>query len=178
MSVYQTPRLLLRHFRDEDIAPLFEIMGDADAMQYTYAAPSKAACAQRLRAYAELSTTLGYAPWTVLLRDTDWVIGWGGLNIDPFDPGWGIEIAYCFHPDHWGRGYATELVCAALDVGFGELAMETIVAFVHQENLGSARVLAKCGFRLVGYEPKLDRNHYAVQWASWRAQGITAMLES
>jgi len=33
MLCYETPRLTLRQFRDEDIAPLYEIMGDADAMQ-------------------------------------------------------------------------------------------------------------------------------------------------
>lgn len=172
MSYYETPRLILRPFCDEDIAPLFAIMGDADAMQYTYTAPSEAACAQRLRAYAQLDSTLGYAPWTVLLRGEDRVIGWGGLNIDPFDPGWGIEVAYCFHPAFWGRGYATELVGTALSVGFGELAMETIVAFVHQENVGSARVLAKCGFQRVGYAPKLDRDHYEVRHVAWHARAV------
>lgn len=169
MLCYETPHLTLRPFREEDIAPLFTIMGDAKAMQYTYTAPSAAHCEQRLRAYAELDTTLGYAPWTVLLRGEDRVIGWGGLNIDPFEPGWGIEVAYCFHPAYWGRGYGTELVAASLAVGFEQLGMTTIGAFVHRENGGSARVLTKCGFQHMGFEPKLDRERYEIHQTAWHA---------
>jgi RimJ/RimL family protein N-acetyltransferase len=138
-------------------------------MHYTYTAPSRAACAERLRAYAAGAATLGYAPWTVVLREEAQVIGWGGLNIDPFDPDWGVEVAYCLHPAYWGRGYATELVRAALQVGFGALAMPKIIAFAHGENAGSIRVLEKCGFTLLGYEPRLDRNHYVIERAAWLA---------
>jgi RimJ/RimL family protein N-acetyltransferase len=102
-----------------------------------------------------------------VLRGEGRVIGWGGLNVDPFEPGWGIEVAYCLHPDTWGKGYATQLVRASLDVGFGTFQMPAIVAFVHQDNFGSARVLEKCGFRLLGYEARLDRNHYQILQEEW-----------
>lgn len=167
MTSLATPNLTLRAFCDEDIDALYEIMRDAEAMQYTYKAPSRGHCVERLRAYAELERTLGYAPWTVSLAAEDRVIGWGGLNIDPFDPGWGVEVAYCLHRDFWGRGYATEVVHASLTKAFDQLSIPTVVAFAHQENLGSIRVLEKCGFRLLGYEPQLDRNHYQIHRSDW-----------
>ena len=169
MTVFTTPNLTLRAFCDEDIDPLYEIMRDAEAMQYTYTAPSRAHCVERLRAYAGLEGTLGYAPWTVRLAADGRVIGWGGLNIDPFDPGWGVEVAYCLHRDFWGRGYATEVVRASLAKAFEQLAIPTVVAFAHQENLGSIRVLEKCGFRWLRYEPQLDRNHYQIHRSDWLA---------
>src|SRR5262249_28637235 len=121
-------------------------------MRYTHAARSRAECADWLRAYAALESTLGYAPWTAVLRDEARVIGWGGLSVDPFDPGWGIEVSYFFHPAYWGRGYATELVRAAVRHGFDTLSLDAIGAFVRPANTASARVRDKCGFALIGYE--------------------------
>ena len=167
LPIVETTRLILRPFQEADVDPLYAIMGDAVAMQYTYQAPSREACAHRLRTYAELAATLGYAPWTMLLRGDERVIGWGGLNIDPFDPGWGIEVAYCLHPGHWGKGYASELVRASLELGFGTLLLEAIGAFVSTENGASRRVLEKGGFRFMGYEPKLDRDRYEILRGEW-----------
>ncbi len=116
-----------------------------------------------LRAYAALTTTIGYAPWAIRERATTTLCGWGGLAIDPFDPGWGVEVSYFLAPAVWGRGYATELVNASLCYGFEALGLPVIGAFAHQENHASSRVLEKCGFRFVGYEPTLDRNRYEIQ---------------
>jgi [ribosomal protein S5]-alanine N-acetyltransferase len=156
----ETPRLLLRPLRDDDIGALFEIQGDPHAMRFTYAAPSPEECARRLRAHEALRAENGFAPWVAALRDDERVVGWGGLGLDPFDPGWGPEVSYFFHPAHWGRGLATELVRASVEHGFGALALPAIGAFARPENAASIRVLEKCGFRLLGWEPALERNHY------------------
>jgi len=158
----ETSRLTLRAFRDEDVDSLFAIQGDREAMRYTHAAASRQDCAHWLRTFGALESTLGFAPWTVILRAEARVIGWGGLSVDPFDPGWGIEVSYFFHPAYWGRGYATELVRATLHHGFGSLSLTAIGAFVRPANLASVRVLEKCGFALAGYEPRLERNRYEV----------------
>lgn len=164
----ETPHLTLRAFRDEDVDPLFVIQGDRDAMRYTYVAASRDDCAHRLRTFAALESTLGFAPWTVILRTEGRVIGWGGLNVDPFDPGWGVEVSYYFHPAYWGRGYATELVRTSLQHGFGALSLPAIGAFVRPANGASVRVLTKCGFTRLGYEPRLERDRYEIQRSSWR----------
>ena len=163
----ETPRLTLRAFRDDDVDPLFAIQGNHDAMRYTHVAASRQDCAHWHRTFAALASTLGFAPWTVVLRAEARVIGWGGLSIDPFDPGWGIEVSYYFHPAYWGRGYATELVRATLQYGFGVRALEAIGAFVRPANVASVRVLEKCAFTLLGYEPRLERNRYEIQHSAW-----------
>jgi RimJ/RimL family protein N-acetyltransferase len=38
------------------------------------------------------------------------------------------------------------------------------------ENQASIRVLEKCGFTFVRYEPALERNHYQVRQQDWGAQ--------
>jgi RimJ/RimL family protein N-acetyltransferase len=101
-------------------------------------------------------------------------IGWGGLNVDPDAPQWGPEVGYFIHRDYQGAGFATELVNAALEYGFAELELPHIAAFARPENHTSIRVLSKCGFELLGYEPALARNHYAAARAAWCSSGYHA----
>lgn len=136
-------------------------------MQYTFNTPSRGISKERLQAYAALEGQIGFAPWTVVHRADERVIGWGGLNIDPFDPGWGVEVAYFFDPAYWGHGYATELVQASLQYGFEQLELAEIGAFAHPHNAASIRVLEKCDFEYVCFEPELDRNRYIIRYESW-----------
>lgn len=159
----ETSRLLLRPFRGEDVAPLYEIQGDREAMRFTYAAPSPVECGRRLRAHEALRTVHGFAPWVAVLRADQRVVGWGGLGIDPFEPGWGPEVSYFLHPAEWGRGLATELVRAAVTHGFETLSLPALGAFARPDNTSSIRVLEKCGFGLLGFEPALERNHYEIR---------------
>ncbi len=163
MSEHLTARLLLREFRDSDVEPLYEIQGNRDHMRFTHIAESREACANWLRTHTEARKTNGFAPWTIVDRADNRVIGWGGLNIDPFDPGWGPEISYFIHPDYQGRGIATELVKFALRHGFEDVGLKAIGAFTMRENRTSARVLEKCGFKFLRYEPALQRNHYELR---------------
>jgi [ribosomal protein S5]-alanine N-acetyltransferase len=166
----QTSRLTLRPLCEDDIPSLFAIQSTSGAMRFTYTAPSLDECARRLHAYEDSRTHLGFAPWVVVDRNASLVIGWGGLNVDPFDPGWGVEVSYFFHPTIWGRGYATELVLASLRHAFEDLSVPLVGAFAMPENVGSLRVLEKCGFEFLRYEPRLERNHYQAKRASRSSQ--------
>lgn len=166
-TTIETPRLVLRPFDDTDIDDLFRIQGNPDAMRYTFCPTSRSEAEQRLRAYAALEKELGFVPWTVVLRAEARIIGWGGLTIDPFDPGWGVEIVYFFDPTYWGQGYATELVQASLEHGFAGHGLPEIGAFAHPHNAASIHILEKCGFRYGSYEPLLTRNRYAIRHEEW-----------
>ena len=110
--------------------------------------------------------TLGFAPWVVRTARDGQVVGWGGLSIDPEEPEWGLEVGYAFSPVAWGQGYATELVQFSLAHAFEVLAAEEVHAFARPKNEPSIRVLHRSGFRLLRYEPSLERNHYLVTVAS------------
>jgi RimJ/RimL family protein N-acetyltransferase len=109
----------------------------------------------------------GYAPWTVLLRAEHRIVGWGGLNVDPNAPGWGTEVSYFIHPAYAGKGLATELVQASCAYGFVDLELPLIGAFASPANVASMRVLEKCGFRLIGHETTLARNHFELRRRDW-----------
>lgn len=89
----------------------------------------------------------------------------GYVSINEVSPS--PEIGYSIHPDCWGKGYATEALRKLLEMWWGlprlvEVStecdeagsnrggVEKVVALCEQGNLGSSKVLAKCGFQVVG----------------------------
>ena len=167
--VKTTRRLLLRSPEPGDVDALYEIQGDREAMRHTWASPDRAGTARYLEAYDARFAEDGFSPWVALLREGGRVVGWGGLNRDPEAPHWGVEVAYFIHRACWGRGLATELVGAALEHAFRDLALPEVLAFTRPENLASRRVLTKSGFAFVRHVPELERDQYVVEPGSWQA---------
>ena len=58
------------------------------------------------------------------------------------------EIGYMILTPFWSQGIGTEAVRQICGIAFQELALEQIVGQVFPENVASARVLEKNGFRL------------------------------
>jgi len=164
----RTRHLLLRAPEPSDVDALFAIQGDPVAMRFTYCAPSRAATAARLEAYAARFSADGFAPWTALLAEDERVVGWGGLNTDPEAPGWGVEVAYFLSPSVWGRGFATELVQAALAHAFRDLGLSRVGAFSRPDNVASTRVLAKAGFARIRFVPSLERDEFEITAQRWQ----------
>jgi ribosomal-protein-alanine N-acetyltransferase len=126
-------------------------------MRHTHVDASLRDCRRRIAAHEWQRRRDGFGPWTVVARAGGRIIGWGGLYTDPFDPGWGPEVGYFFHPDAWGRGHATELVEASLEVADRVLNLPEVRAFAHPENTASRRVLEKAGFETVRFLPEMER---------------------
>jgi len=68
------------------------------------------------------------------------------------------EIAYGVAESHQGRGIATIAVAAMIDKAFNESSLRKLVAYVHDRNLPSCRVLEKLGFQKEGFL----REHYII----------------
>ncbi|MCY0095047.1 GNAT family N-acetyltransferase [Hoeflea ulvae] len=156
-AMLRTERLILRPARQADVATLFGFLGDAEAMKFTHVDSTLRDCRRRVMVHEWRRRHDGCAPWVVTAREEDRIVGWGGLYQDPFEPGWGFEVGYYFHPDVWGRGYASELVGAALRLADRKLVLAEVWAMAHPENPGSRRVLEKQGFRQVRYLPDRTR---------------------
>ena len=57
------------------------------------------------------------------------------------------EIGYCSGREFWGSGYMTE-ACKAVVQELFDSGFETILISAANENVGSNRVIQKCGFKL------------------------------
>jgi [ribosomal protein S5]-alanine N-acetyltransferase len=157
----ETARLTLRRPRLADVPLLFEFLGDPEAMRHTHVDVSLRACRRRIAVHERRRRHDGYAPWTVATKADGRIIGWGGLYDDPFDPGWGVEVGYFFHPSVWGKGYAYEFLAACLAVSDHELRLPEVRAFAHPQNKASRRVLEKAGFKTAGFVPEIERLLYS-----------------
>jgi RimJ/RimL family protein N-acetyltransferase len=74
-----------------------------------------------------------------------------GMNMAP-----AVEIGWRFHPDAWGRGYATEAAKAALTYGLEVLKQPEIIAFTARTNLASQSVMRRIGMT---HDPDRDFQH-------------------
>ncbi|GMV63514.1 MAG: hypothetical protein AMXMBFR74_26820 [Parvibaculum sp.] len=155
----ETERLRLRPARLADASALMPILGDRKSRPYTFNIESLRECRRHIAANECQRRKLGYALWVVLEKADSRVIGFGGLYDDPFDTGWGPEIAYHFLPDVRGRAYATELARYSLTVA-RELNLPEVRAFAHPDNIASMRVLEKAGFVEERFVPRMDRFLY------------------
>lgn len=157
---YETARLILRPMRTSDTEAFFTFGGDPDAMRYTHCHTSLRECRRRLAAFEWQRRKLRYAPWAIIAKTDNRLIGWGGVYLDPFDPGWGPELGYSFHPSAWGQGFATELANACLEQADQVLGLPAVSAFAHPGNAASRRVLDKMGFVPVRTVPEMNRILY------------------
>lgn len=159
----ETARLRLRRSSLADAPALMGIFGDRDAQRYTLHFADERACRRHIAAHERHRRRVGCGPWTVEEKESGRIIGWGGLYEDPFDRRWGIEVAYSFARSAWGQGYAGELVEHSIAVARDDLGLSEIVAFSHQDNAGSRRVLERAGFVFERYLADMDRNFYRLK---------------
>lgn len=144
-----TPRLVLRQWRDSDLAPFAALNADARVMAYFPASLSRDASDAMARRCRGLIAERGWGLWAVALRDNGAFIGMTGLHIPaaqlPCSPC--VEIGWRLAFDCWGQGYAQEAAQAALQAGFERLQLPEIVSFTALPNRRSSALMARLGMR-------------------------------
>lgn len=102
---------------------------------------------------ARVRATAGGDPWSLSFsaveRATGATVGSCAFKGPP-DAAGEVEIAYGIDPEHQRRGFATEAARALTDFASADGRVRVVRAHTKGDNVASHRVLAKCGFRLVG----------------------------
>lgn len=148
MILLETERLRLRRFVPSDLDRLVELDADPEVTRYTsYGEPTpreryEREILPRWFAYYENTPLIGY--WAAESRADGEFLGWFHLRPDRFDEG-EQELGYRFRRAAWGRGYATEGGRALLAHGFGAVGATKVSARTLARNMGSRRVMEKCG---------------------------------
>ncbi|MEV8318566.1 GNAT family N-acetyltransferase [Streptomyces sp. NPDC059900] len=152
MPLIQTPRLLLRRWRETDVAPMTVINSDPRVMRWIGdgSVHSQEQTRDRIAMWEHEWETEGFGLFAVELRATGELAGFTGLSVPHYLPEVlpAVEIGWRFGPPFWGQGLATEAARAALGFGFAERGLERVVSIVQVGNNASERVMNKLGMRV------------------------------
>jgi RimJ/RimL family protein N-acetyltransferase len=154
MPELHTERLLLRHWRDDDLDAWAAMNADPAVREHFPEVLDRDASAASMALFAHDLTTRGYGWWAVEVAADGAFIGMAGL--DPVDDGMpvtGLEIGWRLSRASWGHGYATEAARACLEFGFETLGLPEIVAVTTAANVRSRAVMDRIGMT---HDPSLD----------------------
>lgn len=169
-----TPRLILREARLADLESMHAMLTDPAVTWYmpamrSYDHAESEAWLRSIMRDQEVSLRLRYS---LIAEDraTSLPCGCVTLNlIDSAPDGAHFVLGYFMKPDVWNQGYATEAVQATLSYIFSENGWR-VTASCLAENLGSRRVLEKCGLRLEGM--MLRHTWHDGQWKDCMVYGL------
>jgi ribosomal-protein-alanine N-acetyltransferase len=147
MSILQSPRLIFRHLRPEDLDNLFALYRDPDVKKYIPDAP---------RTYQEAKEELEWFQnghpkhpqlglWATIHKLTGTFIGRCGLLPWTIDGQAEVEVAYLLAKAYWGQGLGTEAAQAILQYGFEQLGLPRLICLIDQDNQASIKVASKIG---------------------------------
>ncbi len=145
VPTFETPRLRLRPFREDDASDLHRILIQDDMLKYfpRPGGPPLERVQKLVLHQIEQWSTVGYAWWAVEFKPSGRLVGWNGLQYLPETRE--TEIGYLIDKALWGQGLTTEAARVGLRYGFADVGLPTIIALAHPDNGASRRVMEKLG---------------------------------
>ena len=147
MPILETPRLILRPFREDDFDRLAELMSNPDFMRFSLGPYTREQTQTVFKKFLAWKQAGLPSPFAVLLREANDVLGYCGFLHHPELPE-EVEIGYRLDPAYWNRGLITEAARAVRDHAFGDLKLPRVISLIHPENIPSRRVAEKIGMKL------------------------------
>lgn len=144
----ETERLILRRFELSDAEKVYNNWtSNPKVSQYVSWSPHKSINETRelLNSWIERYATNSYN-WAVELKDSHILIG----NISAISVSrkhHNCEIGYCYGPEFWGKGYATEALRAVIDYMLYTCDFHLLEAKHHSTNPASGCVMEKAGMK-------------------------------
>ena len=149
----ETERLILRKIREEDTQAVFENWAsDPEVTKYLTWLPhenigvTKMVMDRWMKEYEDPKTHR----FGIVIKTTNTLIG--SIDVVDYVDGY-PEIGYCSAKRYWNQGYMSEAAKAFIkylfDQGFNKVVIEA-----NENNIGSNRVIEKCGFKFTHKEAK------------------------
>jgi 3-dehydroquinate dehydratase/shikimate dehydrogenase len=158
MTIIRTKRLILRPWKETDLAPFAALNADPRVREFFGGLLNRQESDQSAKGTSDHITKYGWGFWAASLIESGEFIGFIGLEDVLFKAHFtpAVEIGWRLAYNHWDKGYATEGATAALQYGFETLGLDEIVSFTTVKNLRSRRVMEKIGMH---HDPKDDFDH-------------------
>jgi RimJ/RimL family protein N-acetyltransferase len=146
MAEISTERLIMRGWRESDLAPWAAMNADPEVRQYLGPLLTFEQASAWVLNFQDDLDRYGFGFWALEVRASGEFIGFTGLGtVEEEMPFTGIELAWRLARPAWGHGYATEAALAALEHGFGIRGLPEIVAVTMAGNLRSRAVMRRIG---------------------------------
>ncbi len=174
-SAVETERLVLRPFEAGDLDALFASYSDPDVVRFLYEEPrsvelTRSLLERRMR-FRTIAGDGDTASFAISHRSDGSVVGDCMVRLLSATHRQ-AEVGFVLHPDHHGRGYATEAAREMVRIAFEELEAHRVVGRLEARNAASARVLERLGMRR---EAHLVENEWIK--GEWQSEVVYAILD-
>lgn len=148
----ETKRLVLRKHVAEDAEFLYSVLGtDEASYEYSgwnpYATPEMAR--ETVGRFIDSYDDEDFYGWAITL-DGEIIGTIGAYDYDPEESS--IEAGISIAREYWGRGYATEAIERVLRYLTEDRKIGVVKAWCADDNIGSSRIMEKCGMTKVNVE--------------------------
>lgn len=139
----ETPRLILRPPREEDLDGWAELMGDEESARYIGGPMGRSAAWRGMATMTGSWVLRGFGMFSVVEKETGRWIG----RVGPWRPeGWpGNEVGWGLVRSAWGKGYALESAEAAIEWAFDTLGWDDVIHIIALENVRSQALAQRLG---------------------------------
>ena len=178
--VLQTPRLVLRTFRRDDLPAYAALNADPEVYRFLGGGPLTREYCDELAEWAQECYETERIGMLAVERVADGVfLGQCGVHHQESYPD-DLEVAWRFASQHWGHGYATEAGAAWLAYAFTTLEAPRVISMTDEPNLRSLAVMRRLGLtydhsaRIVDDGQEFDAVVYAITREQWLARAAHA----
>ncbi|MFI9100232.1 GNAT family N-acetyltransferase [Streptomyces fildesensis] len=152
MTEIRTPRLLLRRWHDDDLAPMAEINADPEVMRWIRDGSVRdlESTAESIERWEEEWDDEGFGLFAVELLASGELAGFTGLSVPGFLPEVlpAVEIGWRLGRQFWGQGYASEAAHATLEFALQDRGLDRVISIHQVGNDASENVMRKLGMVL------------------------------
>lgn len=170
----ETERVILTEVRPVEGHFLLDLDSDPEVMKFiSDGRPStpeeiEAAMGRIMKVIQDNQYRFGF--WFAFTKDTQEFMGWFHFRPGKQTPTdiKNIELGYRMKKKFWGKGYATEVSHALLDLGFNRYGIDRVFAIAMKDNHASQNVMKKMG--MTKYEDYIETEFPGEKKAAVRYQ--------
>lgn len=162
--ILETERLYFREMNQADFNSLCEILQDEDTMYAYEGAFNDNEVQEWFDRQISRYQKWNFGLWSVVLKETDKMIGQCGLTMQIWKDIEVLEIGYLFNRLYWHKGYATEAAKACKKYAFETLKADEVCSIIRDINIASQNVAIRNGMTITDAWTKhyrgVDMPHY------------------
>ena len=153
MTEIRTPRLLLRGWHDDDLAPMADINADPRVMHWIDdgSVHDLDHTAESIERWEEEWDEEGFGLFAVELLASGELAGFTGLSVPGFLPEVlpAVAISWRLGSQFWGQGYGSEAAQATLEFALQDRGLDRVISISRMGDNASENVIRKLGMASV-----------------------------